>query len=124
MDKPEGDQKTRSWVLDDLPKKAASALRRYGNEGWVVNLNNPSNTLLNEVGARIFEMLDGRHSVGDVMTREPVTLGPDSSIELAASTMAFKRVSCLLVVENAELVGIVTTYDLFDALIRRASRGG
>ena len=66
MDKPEDVQKTRSWTLDDRPQKAESAFRRYGDEGWVVHLKNPANTLLNEVGARIFEMLDGRHSVGEM----------------------------------------------------------
>ena len=66
MDKPENNLKQRSWGLEDRPQRAESAFRRYGDEGWVVHLNNPANTLLNDAGARIFEMLDGRHSVAEM----------------------------------------------------------
>ena len=54
------------WGLEDRPRRAESAFRRYGDQGWVVHLRNPANTLLNEVGARIFELLDGRHTVREI----------------------------------------------------------
>ena len=56
------------------------------------------------------------------MTPNPTTAGPDMTVELAASTLTFKKVSCLLVMSDGLLNGIVTTYDLFDALIQRVSR--
>ena len=60
--------KEPAWGLEDRPLKAESAFRRYGEQGWVVHLKDPANTLLNEVGARVFELLDGRHSVQEIAT--------------------------------------------------------
>ncbi len=60
--------KKASWGLEDRPLRAESAFRRYGEQGWVVHLKDPANTLLNDAGARIFELLDGRHSVQEIAT--------------------------------------------------------
>jgi acetoin utilization protein AcuB len=57
--------------------------------------------------------------IRDAMNLEPVTVAPDVSIEAAAAKMAVKKVNCLLVLEGEKLSGIVTTYDLLDALARR-----
>jgi len=57
--------------------------------------------------------------VSELMTPDPVTVGPDELIEAAAAQMALRKVNCLPVVEGGRLVGIVTTYDLLDALVRR-----
>ena len=57
--------------------------------------------------------------VADAMTRDPLTIGEEERIEVAAATMAVKKVNCLPVVRDGKLVGIVTTYDLLDALARR-----
>jgi CBS domain-containing protein len=37
--------------------------------------------------------------------------------------MALRKVNCLPVVADGQLVGIVTSYDLLDALARRISTG-
>ena len=50
--------------------------------------------------------------VGDLVTREPVTTTPSHSVRDAAAAMAEAGVSCILVVEHLELVGIVTDRDL------------
>jgi hypothetical protein len=55
------------WNPEDRPRKVDSAFRRYGEQAWVVRLKDPSNTLLNEVAARVFELLDGRNRVQDVV---------------------------------------------------------
>ncbi len=60
--------KEAPWGLEDRPLRAESAFRRYGEQGWVVHLKDPANTLLNDAGARIFELLDGRHSVQEIAT--------------------------------------------------------
>ena len=60
--------KEASWGPEDRPLRAESAFRRYGEQGWVVHLKDPANTLLNDAGARIFELLDGRHSVQEIAT--------------------------------------------------------
>jgi acetoin utilization protein AcuB len=56
----------------------------------------------------------------DVMTRQPLTIGPNERIEVAAAMMALRKISALLVVEpDGLLVGILTTYDVLDAFARR-----
>ncbi len=55
--------------------------------------------------------------VGNVMAREVVTAAPDDPIEQAANTMRERRIGCLPVVEDGELVGIITASDLMDALV-------
>lgn len=46
-----------------------------------------------------------------------ITVGPDNYIETAAKLMRRNRISGLPVLENEQLVGIVTETDIFDALI-------
>jgi acetoin utilization protein AcuB len=55
--------------------------------------------------------------VETVMTADPVTVSPDTTIEEAASTILVKRIGCLPVVQNGGLVGIITTTDLLRALL-------
>lgn len=58
------------------------------------------------------------------MSKNIVTVGPTESVASAAATMASRKMNCLLVVINNELAGIVTTYDLLDALARRVRDDG
>ncbi len=53
-------------------------------------------------------------SVGEMMSENPVTIGPDATVTVAAETLSEHDVSKLPVVEDGELVGIVTTTDLAD----------
>ena len=55
--------------------------------------------------------------VEDVMAREVVSALPDDPIEHAANTMREHKIGCLPVVEGGELVGIITTSDVMDALV-------
>ena len=55
--------------------------------------------------------------VETAMTADPVTVSPDTSIEEAASVMLVKRIGCLPVVQNGDLVGIITATDLLRALL-------
>jgi acetoin utilization protein AcuB len=57
--------------------------------------------------------------VGEVMTRNPLTATSTEPVEVAAATMALAKVDCLPVLEQGQLVGIVTTYDALDLLCRR-----
>jgi acetoin utilization protein AcuB len=58
-----------------------------------------------------------RVRVEDVMAREVVRAHPDDPIEHAANTMREHKIGCLPVVEGGELVGIITTSDVMDALV-------
>lgn len=54
--------------------------------------------------------------VKDIMAKNPLTIGPDESVEKAAVLMLEKKISGLPVVENGNLVGIITQTDIFRAL--------
>ena len=56
--------------------------------------------------------------LGDIMTKKPFTVTPDTPIEKAALTMLEKRVEGLPVVDaKGNLVGILTEGDVFRALV-------
>ncbi len=81
-----------------------------------------SMTDIGRLGAAVPEIL--ARPVHEVMTTKLVTVGGDESVASAAATMASKKINCLLVVSGRQLAGIVTTYDLLDALARRVRDGG
>jgi CBS domain-containing protein len=51
-------------------------------------------------------------AVSEVMTREPVTVAPETTTLDALRIMREHKISCLPVVENTRLVGIITEHDL------------
>ncbi len=55
--------------------------------------------------------------VGDVMTREVVTVGEEVAIEEAARMMADRKIGCLPVLRGDGLVGIITDNDIFDLMV-------
>ncbi len=74
-------------------------------------------TDIGKLGARIPEILG--KTLRDVMTTNLLTVGPDEAVDLAAAKMATRKINCLPVVTDNKLLGIVTTYDLLDALAHR-----
>jgi len=57
-------------------------------------------------------------TVREVMIENPVTVSPSTSSLEAIQLMRSNRVGCLPVVENDQLVGIVTSYDFLEASAR------
>lgn len=51
-------------------------------------------------------------SVGELVTRPPITIAPESTIRAAAERMTEQEVSALIVMSGDELAGIVTDHDL------------
>jgi CBS domain-containing protein len=51
-------------------------------------------------------------SVGELVTRPPITITPEATIRAAAERMTEQEVSALLVMSGEKLVGIVTDHDL------------
>src|SRR5690606_16090677 len=62
-------------------------------------------------------------TVRDLMTADPVSASPNTTIRQAANLMRGRTIGCLLVVEKGHVVGIVTTTDVLDQLGRGATRG-
>jgi CBS domain-containing protein len=57
--------------------------------------------------------------VGDVMTRQPVTISPDDEILAAAQLMAERRIRHLPVVQGENLLGIVGIREVMRTLVER-----
>ncbi len=55
----------------------------------------------------------------DIMVPTVVTIGPDATAAEAAQVMRDQRIHRLVVVEGDEVVGILSTFDVIDALIER-----
>jgi CBS domain-containing protein len=51
-------------------------------------------------------------TVRDIMTKDPVTVGPELSVTDAAKIMVERRIGALPVVEDGQLMGFVTEGDL------------
>ena len=71
-----------------------------------------------EVSIGEFALLLSKIKVGDVMTKEVITVSVDDPVELAARKMSDNDISILPVVDNdGKLVGIVSRSDLFRLLL-------
>jgi CBS domain-containing protein len=72
---------------------------------------NEKGTIVGIVSDRDLFTPDARVAA-DVMTRSVVTVSPKAKLETAAAQLINRNISCLPVMENSALVGIVTTTDL------------
>jgi acetoin utilization protein AcuB len=79
-------------------------------------------TDVGHLGARVPEIM--QLPLHEVMSKNLVTVKPAETVSAAAAMMASKKINCLLVVVDRKLAGIVTTYDLLDALAQRVRAGG
>lgn len=65
--------------------------------------------------------LQSRVEIGDVMTRNVVSVGPDSDLNEVARTMLERKIGGLPVVEQGRLVGIITESDIFKRFVELQS---
>ena len=65
--------------------------------------------------------LQSRVEVGDVMSRNVVTVGPDTDLNEVARTMLERKIGGLPVVEHGRLVGIITESDIFKRFVELQS---
>ncbi len=107
-------------VLPHLPAvKAVEVMEEWGFRHFpVVDENN----LLVGVVSHVDLLRNRGHlaslTIFDVMTRTPLVLEPSDSVAKAAGLMATHKVSCIPLMEDGKLVGIVTTIDLLNVLAR------
>ncbi len=57
--------------------------------------------------------------VADIMTRDPITIGPGASLLDCAKLMVKKRVGSLLIVHQKKLLGFIAEKDILWALIKK-----
>src|SRR5438094_2285548 len=74
--------------------------------------------LLRLISRGIREKAVGTLTVREVMVANPVTVSPSTITLNAIDLMREHRIGCLPVVENGQLVGIVTSYDFLEASAR------
>ena len=72
--------------------------------------------VIDAAGNRIKSIL-----VGDIMTPDVVTVGPNANLMMVLDTMIKKHVRRLPVVEEQRIIGIVYISDLFSQLLERIS---
>jgi acetoin utilization protein AcuB len=63
-----------------------------------------------------------RLKIEAIMTKKVITVPPDSSLLAAAKLLLTHKIGCLPVVEQEELVGIITEGDLLRALVEMQER--
>jgi acetoin utilization protein AcuB len=56
--------------------------------------------------------------VSEIMTRNVITIHPDTSVEEAATLLHDNKIGCLPVVEDGNLVGIITENDVMEIFIQ------
>jgi acetoin utilization protein AcuB len=68
----------------------------------------------------------GKLKARNIMVKDVVTIDEDTALEEAARIMADKRIGCLPVMRDGELVGIISDNDLFTTMVGLlgARRGG
>ena|SRR6185503_1568301 len=81
-----------------------------------------SMTDVGHLGAKVSSIM--QLPLHEVMSKNLITCAPTEPVSSAAASMASKKINCMLVVVDRKLAGIVTTYDLLDALARRVRDGG
>ena len=62
----------------------------------------------------------GQLTVKEVMTNDPLTIGPDAPGEEAAQLLIDRGIGCLLVVEGGRLIGILSESDFVRLALRQA----
>ncbi|MEX0722017.1 MAG: CBS domain-containing protein [Balneolaceae bacterium] len=68
---------------------------------------------------------DGTTTVGEIMISDPITAGPNTTLEEAIRMVLKDEISCLPIVEDKRVVGIVTKHDfvtISEYLISEASK--
>ena len=99
-------------AVDRMTKRNVGALVVVDDEGAVVGMVSERDVVL-ALAASAERALG--ESVADVMSRRPITCGPDDRLAALMAVMTEHRVRHLPVVDEGHLVGIVSIGDLVKA---------
>jgi len=97
-------------IVDHAGKLVGLASDRDIRQSWASPATSLSKHELN--------YLLGKINLGMIMVKKIVTVGPETTIERAALLMQQNRISALPVLDKEKLVGIITTTDVMDVLLR------
>lgn len=81
----------------------------------IINRNLPSNAT--SLSKNEINYLLEKTSAADIMAKKMFTVDPDTLLDQAASTMAENNLGVLVVLEDNNLVGLITDKDIFKAFI-------
>jgi CBS domain-containing protein len=102
----------------DAPVEEAARSMRASDIGGVIVLDESDNIcgIVTDRDIAVRVVAEGRDpsqtSVGDVCSKDPVTISPDTSIGEAVKLMSDKAIRRIPVVENGRPVGLVALGDL------------
>ena len=119
------------WVVPEAyVEEAFAIMRRAGIRHLLVmkndellgvvtdrDLRRPNGVGEELVSVREMYLFGDNLRVADVMTEEPVTIGPDTLTAEAARVMVENKFDCLPVLKGEKVVGIITSSDLLAALV-------
>lgn len=77
-----------------------------------------SPSILSGISPDEYNQLMETTPISRVMTRDPATVSPGQPMFEAVKILTTRRIGCLPVVENGELMGILTTTDMLRLLAR------
>jgi len=80
-------------------------------------------SVLSGISAEDYNSIMETTPISRVMARTPITVRPDQSVLEAAKLLYAKRLGCLPVVQDSELVGIITTTDMLKVLTHILEKG-
>ena len=73
-------------------------------------------SILSGISAEDYNSIMETTPISRVMARSPITVRPEQSVLEAAKLLYAKRLGCLPVIQDNELVGIITTTDMLKVL--------
>ena len=79
-------------------------------------------SVLSGISAEDYNSIMETTPISRVMVRSPITVRPEQSVLEAAKLLHAERLGCLPVVQDGELVGIITTTDLLRVLMHFLER--
>ena len=108
--------------------RAAGSMGSYLALGFAVFLSLAASWVLSAwrsfaVRERVLDMYEltylvDKITVSRVMTKQPIVVAPDTSVQEAAKLMADRKIGCLPVMVDGKLGGIVTDIDMLKLLAR------
>ncbi len=103
-------------LLDDLARHNIGAVVVVDDTDTLVGIVSERDVVrrLNERGAELLTV-----PVSDIMTTQVVTCGPDEGLDSLAAIMTERRIRHMPVVEDGNLVGIVSIGDVVKSRIRQ-----